>query len=192
MEWVQVVKVQKNVRRHSTNGKRRFCRAFSPLALSHPFSSVFQTLASYFLPQSSPFLPFSLSSCPLCLCGYFSVFICVRSTELTTKSPRTLRWTIAILYRDHKKARERFWYETQKMQSDTDLRKYFKDLNKIIYAPFGWYLYFLYLSSAGSIVHDWTEMFGIVHGLCWFKTHSPVKPCGSNCKIEPSQVRRMG
>ena len=39
-------------------------------------------------------------------------------------------------------------------------------------------------------------MFGIVHGLCWLKTHNPVRPCGSIvrlsthdevCKIEPAQ-----
>ena len=82
--------------------------------------------ASYILLPSStfPVSPFLLILVSSRLNGYFSVFICVRSTELTTKSPRTLRRTIIILYLDHKKARERFWYETQKMQLDTDLHRF--------------------------------------------------------------------
>ena len=163
------------------------CRVFSPLRLSAPFSAAFQTLASFFsLPR------FSLSRYPRVLCGYFSFFICVRSTELTTKSPRTLRWTIVILYRDHKKARERFWYETQKMQLDTDLHRFAQIFQRLKQKHIRTFCVISVFPSAGSIVHDWTEMFGIVHGLCWFKTHSPVKPCGSICKIEPAQARRMG
>ena len=122
----------------------------------HPVT--FQPLDSSSTFPGFPFLLILVSSVSLWLCFRFYL-----------RSPRTLRWTIAILYRDHKKARERFWYETQKMQLDTDLHRYFKDLNKNRYTPFAWYLYFLYLSSAGSIVR--------------LSTHDEV------CKIEPAQAR---
>ena len=131
------------------------CGAFSTLPLSPPFSSAFQPLTPCFLLQTSPFLPFSLSSCPLCLWLFFRFYL---------RSPRTLRRTITILYLDHKKARERFWYETPKMQLDRDLRRCFKDLNKIIYTPFGWYLYFLRLVQSSTIEPKCLALFTVCVG----------------------------
>ena len=177
------------------------CGAFSTLPLSPPFSFAFQTLASYILLPSSafpvsPFLLILVSS--VVIFPFLSAFVRLSSR----RSLRKLCGQLSLFYTATiKKQGKGFWYETQKMQLDTDLRRYFKDLNKNIYSPFGWYLNFLYLSSAGSIVHYWSEMFGIVHGLCWLKTRSPVKPCGSIvrlithdevCKIEPAQAGRMG
>ena len=42
------------------------------------------------------------------------------------------------------------------MQLNTDLHRYFKDLNKNIYTPFGWYLNFLYLSVLSWLVQSST------------------------------------
>jgi hypothetical protein len=158
----------------------KVCGAFSPLPIStpSPLHSSLLHLASFFnLPR------FSLSPYPRVLAPRWLFF------RFYLRSPRTLRWTIAILYRYHKKARERFLIGNPKNAVGHRFTQIFQRLKQKQILTF-WVI--SVFPSAGSIVHDWTEMFGIVHGLCWFKTHSPVKPCGSICKIEPAQARRMG